>query len=76
MREITGRVGGATLVRDLNLAVDGASLTGRVGGQFQGKDLALSAHGVPPAVLVVAALAAYRALEDSRKDSSNHSGGP
>ena len=59
-----GRFSGRIDGKDLRLKLKGNRLHGRIGGVLNGKDVNVRVDGVPMGVAVLAALCAYKALED------------
>ena len=59
-----GRFSGWIDGKDLRLKLKGNRLHGRIGGVLNGKDVNAKVDGVPLGVAVLAALCAYKALED------------
>ena len=59
-----GRFSGWIDGKDLQLKLEGNRLHGRIGGVLNGKDVNVRVDGVPLGVAVLAALCAYKALED------------
>ena len=50
--------------KDLRLELEENRLHGRIGGVLNGKDVNVKVDGMPLGVAVLAALCAYKALED------------
>lgn len=72
-RRVTGRFSGRLQGKDVNLRLDGEQLTGRIGGAFEGKDVQLDCGDVPPELAALAAVCAYKVLEDDELSAANSS---
>ena len=59
-----GRFSGRIDGKDLRLELEENRLHGRIGGVLNGKDVNVKVDGMPLGVAVLAALCAYKALED------------
>ncbi|MFC6660684.1 DMT family transporter [Deinococcus multiflagellatus] len=74
--QVQGRFSGRLDGKDVALTQDGARLHGRIGGRFEGKDVDLTTGGVPLEVAALAAVCAYKALEDQQAQAASANSGP
>ena len=61
--------------KDVNLTRRGERLSGRIGGHVDGKDVTLTLGDVPLEIAALAAVCAYKALEDVQQGTAPSSYG-
>ncbi len=67
---VTGRFSGRLSGKDVDLTLHRGHLRGRIGGVFEGKDVELDVQDTPAEVAALAAVCAYKVLEDDEQASA------